>query len=660
MKLNLRILLFILLSPLFSEAQILTPMIKAKFGVDADLRANFYNGMLQAGNDDWFSNGASGTGTYVIDTTGAAAIVAGYATDVSPWPRRMASFFRTMRVPTYTTINSMLWMDAVFVRDYHGNDTTVFAAGASKNGMSPQDWSCPVAQPIPDKNDILDMFMHVRRAGPGTTPGVIDSLWMFGGLSIDNTTGDRYFDFEMYQTDIYYDRASRQFYGYGPDAGHTTWQFDAAGNVIKPGDIIFTAEYQSSALTSIEARIWINQASLSITPAQFNWSGQFDGASAGATFGYASIVPKNPGDFYIMLQCANNTWGGPFQIVLQNNALATTYTAAQFMEFSVNLTKLGLDPVTTFGGDICGSPFNRILVKTRTSASFTSALKDFVGPTDLFLANRVVAAADVPLFCGTIGVSNIVVQNPTGSSVYTWTTPDGHIVGTTSGPAITVDAPGTYIVMQQLAAGCNPYAYDTVTVLFDPNCWPLEQNMLSFKGIIRNSITTLDWSITHNNEIDHFDIERSFDGVHFEYVSTVDANASIEETATYSTMDDLSDIPLRPSVYYRLKLKKIDGGTSFSKIIRLPYGSVPKRTMTVSPNPVNDIMQVTINTNNRENVELYFYDMSGRVMKKVKTSLVAGANVVSIDNFSAWQKGMYLIVATIGDEIYRQKVVLAK
>ena len=62
---------------------------------------------------------------------------------------------------------------------------------------------------------------------------------MFGGISLDNTTGNRYFDFEMYQTDIYYDRPSAKFYGYGPDAGHTSWQFDAAGNILQPGDIIF-------------------------------------------------------------------------------------------------------------------------------------------------------------------------------------------------------------------------------------------------------------------------------------------------------------------------------------------------------------------------------------------------------------------------------------
>ena len=190
MKTFLRLLIFI--GPLFSQAQITTPVVKANFGVDADLRANYFNGLITGSSDDWFNNGTAGTGRYVIDTTGAASIVAGYNSDVSPWPKRMATLFRGMSLPTFTVYNNRLWLDALFVRDYHGTDTTVFTV-ASKNGESPAIWT-PGIQAIPDKNDILDMFMHIRRAGPNTT----DSLWMFGGISMDNVTGNRYFDFELY------------------------------------------------------------------------------------------------------------------------------------------------------------------------------------------------------------------------------------------------------------------------------------------------------------------------------------------------------------------------------------------------------------------------------------------------------------------------------
>ncbi|HET9824069.1 MAG TPA: T9SS type A sorting domain-containing protein, partial [Chitinophagaceae bacterium] len=361
---------------------------------------------------------------------------------------------------------------------------------------------------------------------------------------------------------------------------------------------------------------------------------------------------------------------GPFGLVLQDNSLAfsgggpasTTngkYVADQFIEFSVNLTKLGLDPVTTAGTDICGTPFNRLLIKTRSSSSFTADLKDFVAPTDLFLAPRAIAAADIPVFCGTIGVSTIAVQNPYASSSYTWSTTDGHIVGPNTGTSITVDSPGTYIVAQRLAVGCNPYAYDTVTVTYDPNCITLDNNILTFKGAINNNVTKLDWTVAQNKDISYFDVERSFDGRYFDFVSQVNADPDIGSSATYSTYDDLSHFSVQPAVYYRLKMKKTNGGMSYSKTIRIPYGFMLSR-LSVAPNPVRDMMQVSFNSLQNGTMQLYLYDMSGKVVRTIRTDMQTGVNVIGIDNLSSLQNGMYLIVVSTGDQIFRQKVVLAK
>src|SRR5690606_22562021 len=405
-------------------------------------------------------------------------------------------------------------------------------------GMNPSDWSTPVAQSVPDKNEILDMMVHVRRAGPTTDY----NLWLMGGISIENTQGNRYFDFEMYQTDIYYDRPSLRFYGYGPDAGHTRWQFDAAGNITVPGDIIFTAEYSSSALSHIEARIWIDRASLSMTPQAFSWTGTFDGASNGSQYGYAGIVPKTTGDFYTGMASNANTWAGPFGLVFGNNSVQTNYTKGQYMEFSVNLTKLGLDPVTLLGGNNCGMPFRRVLVKTRASTSFTAELKDFVGPFDFFLAPRAQIQSDVPIFCGTIGIANIEVTNPVSTSVYTWSTPDGHIFGSTTGTSITADAAGTYIVTQKLQEGCSDYATDTTMVIFEPTCTVLPDKQVDLKGTLNGIKYLLDWTVWENNNYKYFDVERSTDGIQFSHLTRVESKSAESQTAFYNTIDDLKNI----------------------------------------------------------------------------------------------------------------------
>ncbi len=644
-------LIILLLSWSYLNAQTIGSALKAGFGVDGDLRANYYNNFVQSGNDDWFNNGTPGAGVSVIDTTGAAAIVARYAIDPA---FRQLPFYRGMKYPAYSVVNNKLLIDAVFIRDYHGDDSTIFASGGNKNGDSPANWSCPVAQSVPDKNEILDMMVHVRRAGPN--PVQSDSLWLFGGLSIENTNGDRYFDFEMYQTDIYYDRPSRKFYGYGPDAGHTSWKFDASGNITKPGDIIFSADYGSSNLTSIEARIWVDKASLLITPVGFNWNGSFDGAANGSQYGYAGISPKTSGNFYTGTVSINNAWAGPFSLVRGDNSVVTTYTADQFMEFSVNLTKLGLDPVTLLGGNGCGMPFRRILVKSRASTSFTSALKDFVGPFDFFLAPRAKVQADQSVLCGLIGVSHIEVKNPFPTSVYTWSTTNGHIIGSTTGSSINVDSAGTYIVTQQLQSGCSVYATDTMVIFFNSSCFILANNILGFNGNLFNKQVQLNWSVSQNNQIAYFEIEKSIDGVHFISTSKVLASSQVNK---YSLADQLIETSAA-QVYYRLKIINTKDNISYSKTLRFSIGEFNKPGISIAPNPVRDVMQLNVTSLTENKIQLFIYDIAGRLMKTFRTNVSKGNSNLSISGFKEWPAGIYSLKVLVGENLFTEKLVLAK
>ena len=650
-----RILLFLFIAgPLFMSGQITSPVIKARFGVDGDLRANFFNGLTQTGNDDWFNLIASDTsGKAVIDTTGAVAMVAGYLADVSPYPKRMASFFRTMNRPSFSIVNSRLWLDALFVRDYHGNDSTVFTAGGDKNGMSPGFWSGGV-QGIPDKNDILDIMIHLRRAGPNAT----DSLWMFGGISLDNTTGNRYFDFEMYQTDINYDRVSKQWYGYGPDEGHSSWEFDATGKVTKPGDVIFSGEFQSSTLTNIEARIWVKRSVWSsVTPTAFSWSGLFDGSGNASTYGYASIQAKTAGAFYTGLASAINTWPGPFRLILQNNALTNSYAKDQFIEFSVNLSKLGLDPVTSTGGDICGTPFNRVVIKTRSSASFTSELKDFVAPTDFFLAPRVQINTITPRICDTGSIAHIFVTNPVSTSVYNWSTPNGHILPPLTGPSIFVDTPGTYIVKQYLQAGCTTYASDTIIIQSIPGCLILPAKFGQLYGRRTEREAELKWTILDNSTVRTIQVEKSTDGIHFQSLAVLlpDSNA---EKGEYQYTDIVSSAD--PTVIYYRVFAYTSSGQILRSTVLKTMGKTNANLLQVYPTVTNGPIRIQTSGTARGILVIEIYDGSGKRIIKTSRAVEQGSQTFTIDQLIDKPNGVYLIKLRRSYEVGIQKIVLAR
>lgn len=633
-------------------AQITYAQKKARFGVEADLRSNFYGGFIEVGSDDWFSQNnitGIGVGEFIIDTTGAAGIVARYTSQPAT---RNYPFFRNMRYEQFHVLNGMLLIDGIFIRDHHGDDSTIFASGSNKNGMNPNTWTTPVSQSIPDKNEILDMFMHVRRDGDGTETN--DSLWLFGGVSIENTTGNRYFDFEMYQTDIYYDRPNLNFKGYGPDAGHTSWKFDAAGNILSAGDIILTAEYSSSDLSMVEARIWVHKDALLMTPTAFNWAGTFDGASSGATYGYAGITPKTTGTYYGGLQSVNNTWAGPFKLVLGSQAVVDNYAARQFMEFSVNLSKLGLDPLVR-SGDVCGLPFRRILVKSRASTSFTAELKDFVGPFSFFRAPAAEIETDFPVLCPS-GVAEVFVTNPLTTSVYNWSTIGGNIVGPTTGDRITASMAGTYIVSQTLMDSCGTtYATDTVTITQYAACEVLSGKPYNFNARLQNKSGLISWNTDSEEGVAYFQVERSANGLDY---AAVTGRISPSSKGSYLEQNDLVNFR-STEVYYRLKYVSSGGQVFYTNAIRLFIRRNNGFELIVSPNPTANLFRINFTSDRNQTAEINITNSIGSVVYRSIEQVNTGINEWMITDAAKWSPGQYIIQCKVGDEIFRKRVVVA-
>lgn len=633
----------------YLSAQITTPVIKANFGVEADLSANFYNNAPTAAVDDWFNNYTIGTGKGIIDTTGAAAILSGYITN--PATRR-SSFNRLMAFPPYTLVNNRIVLDAVYHRDFHGDDSTVFGWGSNKNGMTPADWLSPGPASIPDKNDILDAYVHVRRAGPNAR----DSLWMFAALSLENTTGNRFFDFELYQTDITFNYPTRNFSGYGPDAGHTTWKFDAAGNIVSPGDIIFTAEFSSSSLTLVEARIWINRNSLTMTPVAFSWGGLFDGASSSSQYGYASIIPKTNGSFYTGLQNAVSTWTGPFQLVRDNDDVVPAYIPGQFMELSINLSKLGIEPAD-FSNSPCGSPFRRVLIKTRSSTSFTAELKDFVAPFSLFNYPNVDAGTYYTYYCEVMPQVTISVYNPNPSSIYTWSTPNGHIVGSNVGTSIIVDSPGIYYVTQQLHSQCSFFSADSVRILFEPVCMVLDTK-LQLNASQANNKNILQWQVDKNELIKEYQLEYSSDNIHFSTLATLSSEA-ITGNLQYEYRHDKNLTPY-PVIYYRVRAKTQMGAVKYSNTSLLRYGKAGSHDAIIFPNPTKGKIFLSMKSNISETVNIFILNAAGKPVKESKTILHAGENMIPLEDISPFPEGIYFIKVLTNSGIITEKIILHK
>ncbi|WP_160171692.1 T9SS type A sorting domain-containing protein [Mangrovimonas yunxiaonensis] len=393
----------------YSQIIVESGTTSANFGVDADVQTNgtsyIYNenGILQPSvnnTDDWFQDTpmAIGSGQGVIDVS------------TLPDVNGNTSFELGMAPGTqFEVINNALWLDAVFIRDPHyaGNqdDFSIFKGGSNKNADNPASWNI-ITGSNPAKNDIIDAMAHLRREVVDQTNPFGGDLWAFIGASTRSADGSAYLDFELFRSEVSYDTATNQLTGTGDPAtgNHTAWEFDANGHVSSLGDMIIALDFENGGVEIIgHIYVWINPNNLPGGSIQaynslvgtgqsgYNFrfviggNGQpiFESGDLANGYGYAEIelydgtlnntvafATMNGGDVDA------SEFGTKFGPQANNYDV---YAENSFVEFGLNLTQFGLDATTLVNGD-CQPLFGGVMIKTRSSASFTSELKDLAGP----------------------------------------------------------------------------------------------------------------------------------------------------------------------------------------------------------------------------------------------------------------------------------------
>jgi hypothetical protein len=441
-----------------------TGCVSANVGIDADVYSGAlpfgdHSGASPIGTDDWF---AGSTGNGIISVTNQAAIQALLQGTGDPtYEARMNAFFGAV-------VGGNTWYDAVFARDNFGGtgfvDPTAFPV-SSKNTQPPPAWSAGPANVL-GKNDLLDIAAHVRRNGTSNT----SDLYLSGLISRAEPGGAAYMDMEFFIENVTYTAGTGFSYA-GPDLGHTSFRFDAAGNLTQMGDILINISLISGGTQpDLQMRLWVKRSDRenpALIPQTFNWGPEYDGPTTTSEYVYASILPKTTGNAcgYVNLATELPTappWGHKGT---NNNVYTTSYQPYALAEFGINLTKFGIDHAFIPGYDPCIYPHNSFCVKTRTSSAFTAALKDFAGPYE-WGQSRPAIASGGSLSC--LNPQTALSANPPRTDVtYSWTTTNGNIVGPTTGSSITVNAVGDYVLTTVLQNGCN-LEPSTYTVIFDP------------------------------------------------------------------------------------------------------------------------------------------------------------------------------------------------
>ncbi|WP_281298500.1 T9SS type A sorting domain-containing protein [Flavobacterium limnophilum] len=384
--------------------------VKANFGIDGDIYANVLQfGSLpnQNGTDDWFQTTYPGPGFGVIDQH--MPLDPSEATPNTAFSRRQSITTPTPGYP-FPIVHSgiapndgdYLWLDAVYGRDNYvkggSAEKSYFSGTGDKNSDNPTTWSLGTSGSVPSKDDLVDVFAHLRGEGPripdATDPRPFTTLWAYAGASLAVTNGNKHVDFEFFRTALSTPADLNIPGKTGPDGGRTAFTFNADGSIAIPGTIIISIDYiNGGTVPQVRIRVWMDETvfnnydnSAPLRPFTIDKATAFEKGTDSGTFGYAAIL-ENVGATNIFGRVNDNAstlappWGS---FVGSGPDPVTDFQALQFVEIGINLTAFGLDKKGT--QDPCSNILGSLMVKTRSSGggpnegAFGSELKDFAGP----------------------------------------------------------------------------------------------------------------------------------------------------------------------------------------------------------------------------------------------------------------------------------------
>ncbi|PWT78981.1 MAG: hypothetical protein C5B59_00620 [Bacteroidetes bacterium] len=171
----------------------------------------------------------------------------------------------------------------------------------------------------------------------------------------------------------------------------------------------------------------------------------------------------------------------------------------------------------------------------------------------------------------------------------------------------------------------------------------LRGSLVNFGAAYGRNFFDLNWNTIAAQNCDHFEVERSLDGVHYEKVGEVRKNSDATSEENYAFRDNVKPAIARNNdLYYRLKQVDANGDFSYSKVlIARMYNTRALASLSVTPDPVvNDIL-VNVQLKTRSYVVIKVTDESGKEVLRKSIQANEELNTYKLDGTHELHAGMY-------------------
>ncbi|WP_017732036.1 T9SS type A sorting domain-containing protein [Nafulsella turpanensis] len=176
----------------------------------------------------------------------------------------------------------------------------------------------------------------------------------------------------------------------------------------------------------------------------------------------------------------------------------------------------------------------------------------------------------------------------------------------------------------------------------------LPVNLLYFTATAQPQSVEIKWAASKAWDFSHYELERSRDGQHFNYIATIDA----EENTDYLTEFSYTDLqPVSGTSYYRLKAVDIDGRFEYKQIAVVQFAGTAQ--LKVFPNPSSTGSFQVAYGGASEGAIVTLKDQAGRTVRTQEIS--DGQRSISTKGLPA---GLYILTVRSAYENAQEQVII--
>jgi len=201
--------------------------------------------------------------------------------------------------------------------------------------------------------------------------------------------------------------------------------------------------------------------------------------------------------------------------------------------------------------------------------------------------------------------------------------------------------------------GLTSFSGGTAAIKVFPNPL-LSTNLSNFTATkFQKEDAKINWTTKTEEQLSHFEVERSADGVIFKTIGNVSANGGINVDTDYQLID--TD-PMNGTNYYRLKLVKHSGDLDFSStrvlVFSRDWGNVQ-----VMPNPFDADLSVRFSALEAEDIEVSVFNALGQRVYEHSFKVKMGSNELTLELGTALPSGAYIVTLSSETNSTNRKVI---